>query len=87
MTKENYEREKARKEMRGEIRQARDFSKEAESIHALLFLGACMILKPEANTGAALDKASSLFVQSKARAAEMAKVKHPFDEISPTQED
>lgn len=70
MTKENYERVKARKDMREEINDARAFSQSAEQIHLMLFMGACMIQEREAENPHGTAKV--LFELTKKQAAEMA---------------
>ena len=70
MTKENYEREKARREMGEEIDKARQFSKDAESIHLMLFMGACMIQAREERDP--VGTAVTIFKSTKQRAAALA---------------
>jgi len=79
--KQNYEREKARKEMRGKIAKAREFSQEAESIHTMLYLGACM-MGSTFEADSAVRQAVKLFEKTKEQAAILATVKHPFDQLS-----
>jgi len=70
MSKENYERDRAERKMREEIQEARKFSKDAEGIHMMLYMGACMIQEREAENP--VGTAEAIWISTKKRAAELA---------------
>lgn len=68
--KQNYERQKARREKADKLNEARQFSQNAEMNHTLLFLGACLIQEREAE--APHKTAETLFKLTKPMAAALA---------------